>query len=228
MSTPHSFSTSTPKVAIAGRAADTGNYERALSLMGITAITTMHLGQLNDYDALLLPGGGDITPAFFGQHNKGSRNIDVELDIFQLQALDLFVKCQKPVLGICKGIQIINVYFGGTIIQDLPEAEHHAWNGADRYHSSLTEPDSFLNTLYGRQFMINSAHHQGIDETGRDLSVQQRSDDGIIEALRHDVLPVLGVQWHPERLFDPYTPKQAVNGRPLFSYFLSLCNPTIS
>ena len=97
------------QAAIVGRSKDTLNYEKALDAMGVHYLTTMDPGKLSDMDALLLPGGGDITPAFFGQKNHGSRNIDIELDIIQLQALDIFYKARKPVLGICKGMQVINV-----------------------------------------------------------------------------------------------------------------------
>lgn len=210
------------KVVIVGRVRDTGNYEHALAEMGISSLTTLDSGQLTDFDALVLPGGGDITPAFFGQKNQGSKNIDVELDITQLQALNLFVKWKRPVLGICKGIQIINVYFGGTILQDLPQAARHAWDNADRVHNSAALAGSPLCALYGEHFMVNSAHHQGIDRLGRELSVIQTAEDGVIEGIIHPALPIIGVQWHPERLFDYPSPNHTVDGRLLFSYFLSL------
>ncbi|NLL77545.1 MAG: gamma-glutamyl-gamma-aminobutyrate hydrolase family protein [Clostridiales bacterium] len=212
------------KVLIVGRAKDTVNYEKALAAMGISYLTTMELEYLSDFDALLLPGGGDITPAFFGQKNQGSKNMDTELDIIQLQALDFFVKREYPVFGICKGIQVINVYFNGTIIQDLKQAEHHAWNNGDRIHSSVSLPGTPLFSLYGRHFNVNSAHHQGIGKVGYSLSVIQTADDNVVEGIIHDTLPIIGVQWHPERLFDTSVPRDTVDGRPLFSYFLSLCD----
>lgn len=212
------------RVAIVGRAKDTVNYENALKTMGISSLTTMDLGHLSDFNALLLPGGGDITPAFFGQKNQGSKNIDIELDITQLQALDIFVKWKRPVLGICKGIQIINVYFGGTIIQHLPQAAIHAWDHADKVHLSSALPGTPLYSLYGEQFIVNSAHHQGIDALGKDLCIIQTSEDGIIEGLLHTSLPVIGVQWHPERLFRFPSPACTVDGSLLFSYFLTLCS----
>ena len=114
------------KVAIVGRCKDTINYEKALQAMDVGYIVTMDLGKLPDYDALLLPGGGDITPAFFGQKNHGSKNIDIELDITQLQALDVFVKQERPVLGICKGMQIINVFSAAPLYSILknPQGTH--------------------------------------------------------------------------------------------------------
>ena len=220
------------QAAIVGRSKDTVNYEKALDAMGVHYLTTMDPGKLSDMDALLLPGGGDITPAFFGQKNHGSRNIDIELDIIQLQALDIFYKARKPVLGICKGMQVINVYFGGTITQHIKESSEHAWENGDKLHATSVREDSFLGKLYGKRMITNSAHHQAIDRTGRELRIVQTADDGIIEGIAHDKLPILGVQWHPERQFSSqgYCPPahapadEPADGRLLFSYFLSLCS----
>lgn len=221
------------RAAIVGRSRDTVNYEKALDAMGVQYITTMDPGKLSDMDALLLPGGGDITPAFFGQKNHGSRNIDIELDIIQLQALDLFFQWKRPVLGICKGMQIINVYFGGTITQHIQESPGHAWDDGDKLHPTSVLEDSFLGKLYGKRMITNSAHHQAIGRLGRDLHIVQTADDGIIEGIAHDSLPILGVQWHPERLFFSswdcppahHPADEPADGRILFSYFLSLCSP---
>lgn len=210
------------KIAIVGRTKDTVNYEKALTEVGASYLTTMDLGCLNDFDKLLLPGGGDIEPAFFGEKNQGSRNIDTELDILQLQALDLFVKWKRPVLGICKGMQIINVYFGGTIIQDLPEAIYHAWDKEDKIHSTFALPATPLYSLYGAQFLVNSAHHQGVNTIGHNLHIVQTADDNVVEGIIHESLPILGVQWHPERLFQYPNVNQTIDGRMIFRYFLSL------
>lgn len=210
------------KIAITGRNKDTVNYEKALRSMGVSCLTTMDLGRLSQFDGLLLPGGGDITPAFFGQKNQGSRNIDVELDITQLQALELFVKWQRPVLGICKGMQLINVFFGGTIIQHIKESGRHAWDNGDKFHPTTILPDSILAHIYGTDIITNSAHHQAVGSIGRSLRVIQHSADDIVEGIVHDSLPILGVQWHPERMLDDSSP---ADGRLLFSYFLSLCVP---
>lgn len=212
------------KIAIVGRNKDTVNYENALACSGVPFLTTMDMGRLSDYNALLLPGGGDITPAFFGQKNQGSKNIDIELDITQLQALDIFVKWKRPVLGICKGMQIINVYFGGTIIQHIKESEHHAWDNGDKTHPTTILPNSCLATLYGEKITTNSAHHQAVGLLGRGLHPVQYADDGIIEGLVHESLPILGVQWHPERLMGSSAQTLTADGGLIFSYFLSLCS----
>lgn len=209
------------KAAIVGRTQFTANYEKALNSLGVHAQTLLCTGKLQSFDLLVLPGGGDITPAFFGQKNKGSRNIDTELDILQIQALDLFVRQQKPVLGICKGMQLINIFFGGSIKQHLPTACRHEYINGDQYHLTQTLPGSALRKLYGDRFVVNSAHHQGIDLPGKLLKVTQTCDDGVIEGIEHLSLPILGVQWHPERLTENEKPNEAVSGAPLFQEFLS-------
>ena len=194
-----------PMIAIVGRSKDTHNYENALHSLGISHITTLDIQDAERATHLLLPGGGDITPAFFGQHNHSSRNIDTELDILQIQALSSFIEQKKPVLGICKGLQIINVHLGGTIIQDIDTAETHQWIGQDQqhhvYHSGLNHGDFFYQ-LYGTGTSVNSAHHQAIGKLGRDLIPVCRAGDSIIEGIMHTSLPVIAVQWHPERMMD--------------------------
>ena len=88
------------KIAILGRKKDTVNYENFIQKMPATPLTTLSPGELSLCDALILPGGGDITPAFFGEHNTGSRNIDIELDILQFQALEFGLRHGRPILGI--------------------------------------------------------------------------------------------------------------------------------
>ena len=129
-------------------------------------------------------------------------------------------------------MQVINVYFGGTITQHIKESSEHAWENGDKLHATSVREDSFLGKLYGKRMITNSAHHQAIDRTGRELRIVQTADDGIIEGIAHDKLPILGVQWHPERQFSSqgYCPPahapadEPADGRLLFSYFLSLCS----
>lgn len=207
------------KIGIVGRKKDTHNYESLLRSMKIPYVTSLSLGRLATCDALLFPGGGDINPALFGESNQGSRSIDTELDILQLQAFWQGLQNGLPILGICKGMQIINVALGGTILQDLPTAAYHTSADADLYHETRTAPDSFLHELYGESFPTNSRHHQAVGKLGNKLHpVQWCPLDNCIEALVHETLPVFGVQWHPERLDSSQT---TISAHPLLQYFLS-------
>lgn len=210
------------RIAIIGRKTETKNYVDYVKDMDLEPCVTLNPGALAGCDALLLPGGGDITPAFFGERNKGSENIDTELDILQLQALEYAAKRRMPVLGICKGLQIINVGLGGNIIQDMPTAKFHKYAGGDQYHSTVITPGSWLYGLYGADCIVNSAHHQSIDRLGSGLkAVQFCPYDGCIEAIAHSALPILGVQWHPERIDEK---KTMLSGKKVLSYFVSLAS----
>ena len=95
------------KIAVLGRKEASANYEKFILRVCAEPVVSLYPADLTDCEALILPGGGDITPAFFGERNSGSLNIDTELDILQIQALDLFLEKNKPILGICKGMQLI-------------------------------------------------------------------------------------------------------------------------
>lgn len=168
------------------------------------------------FDGLLLPGGVDIDPAIYGQKNVMSKNINNRLDSLQNMVMKRFIKVGKPVFGICRGLQLINVYFGGTLIQHIPNAEAHMKTyDKDSYHYCRSIGSSFIRELYGDCMVVNSAHHQAIGELGSGLEKVQVSDDGIvIEAIEHRSYPIYAVQWHPERLSE---------GRTVLAYFLSQC-----
>ncbi len=152
-------------------------------------------------DGLLLPGGADIEPARYGA--------DPETDDFppepgrdeqELRLLDSALDRGIPVLGICRGLQVVNVAMGGTLHQDVPP---HA--GFDRpttteLHTVTFRPNSTLGRIYGAEHPVNSLHHQTVDRLGDNLVATAHSDDGSVEGLEHADLPVVAVQWHPEML----------------------------
>lgn len=214
------------KVLIAGRLEDVKNYIYALTKAGVEPIVSLVLPTPEGYNAddfagLVLPGGNDVDPALFGQENCGSRTIERELDIAQLGIMDIFVSAKKPVLGICKGCQVINIYFKGNIIQDLNNNVHHqAYHGEAVKHGAFTLPGNPLYELFGGgEIIINSSHHQAVDRLGDGLKVCQYSDDNVAEAIMHETLPVLGVQWHPERMaYDKHIAGEA-DGTLIFKLF---------
>ena len=212
------------KILIAGYPELTHNYEAAISALGACPVTTLHVPDSSVYDGLILPGGGDIDPKLFGQLNCGSRTIDPALDRIQLAILRCFVKNKKPVLGICKGLQLINVYFGGTLIQDLPEDSRsiHTPAAGDFVHATKAAKGTFPEQLYGPNPVTNSAHHQAVSAVGDGLLIAQYTCDFVIEAMYHKSLPVLGVQWHPERMCFAHADPQMDDGALLLRYFASL------
>ncbi len=232
------------RLLIAGYEGTTKNYRKAFASLGIaTEILTKEQGLLSKegipvfdfckknithfYDGLVLPGGGDIAPEFLDFENIGSRNIDLPLDQLQFSLLEQFVCSCKPILGICKGMQLINVFFGGSLIQDLPETslQIHAYDNGDKFHGTKASRSTFIGRLYGTSPITNSAHHQALSSIGDGLFVAQYACDFVVEAIYHKSLPIFGVQWHPERMCSPSVPTennsalQPDDGRLLLHYF---------
>ena len=168
-----------------------------------------------DCGCLLLPGGGDLSPMLYGQTDIACRGLDPARDALEMDLLNLFTSAHRPVLGVCRGMQSVNVFFGGTLVQDLPG--HSSVHGSDRLHSVTAAP-SLLRRLYGERCVVNSSHHQSIDRFGAGLEALQWAPDGTVEALRHRTHPILCVQWHPERLSLP----GAADGQLLYDAFLSM------
>ena len=214
-----------PRIAIPVLDRDVENYSDAVSAAGMVPVIITE-PETEGFDGLLLPGGVDIDPARYGERMNGSRGIDRALDELQFAVLDEFVLKRKPVLGICRGHQLINVYFGGTLIQDIPTAGSHTSvrPGCDRVHLCAAEPGSWIEDLYGNCFASNSAHHQACGRMGKELILDACCNaDGVAEALHHTGLPVFGVQFHPERMCLKHEREDAVNGLPVFSFFRGIC-----
>jgi putative glutamine amidotransferase len=202
-----------PRILIAAFAPQSKNYVRLAEQSGFTAYdlgaqedrTALSFAALlhADYDLLLLPGGGDIDPQLYHQSCRESHAPDPVLDLTQFLLLSHAVARHAPVLGICKGMQLINVYFGGTLHQHLPNAALHSNPSCDVFHDVfLTEDTRFsaICSILSAYPSVNSAHHQGIDLPGRELACIEYAPDGTPEAIVHTDLPVLGLQWHPERM----------------------------
>lgn len=172
-------------------------------------------------DGLLVSGGGDIDPMVYGKRNMPEVGfISPERDFQELYLLDYFYKnTKKPILGICRGLQLINVYFKGTLILDIPKASYpsHSISRNKRYnpsHSVNIVDNSVLKEIVKEdKLYVNSFHHQGIDELASDLIAVASSDDGMIEAVEHKNIKerfLLATQWHPEMMASKHEKQQSI------------------
>lgn len=176
----------------------------------------------DEFDGLILSGGGDVDPAAYGEDNVACIGVDRERDEAEFRLIEAYCRAGKPILGICRGHQVLNVFFGGSLIQHLHDAEKHVpGSSGDNAHKTKAQPGSFPALLYGTEFTVNSAHHQGIGRLAPELTAVQWSEDGVIEACRHRSLPVISVQWHPERMCLRHARSDTVDGGTLFRWFIA-------
>ena len=157
-------------------------------------------------DGLVLTGGGDVDPRRYGAvPSPLSGGIDEERDALEISLVRRAVEAGLPTLAICRGCQVLNVALGGTLIQDLPEVTNLAHLVAQPrsaiVHDVGVQQGSRLSAIVGSSSLgVNSIHHQAVERTAPELTAVGRADDGVVEAIEHPSLPMLGVQWHPEDL----------------------------
>ena len=181
----------------------------ALSYLGCSSCITADLAELERADAIILPGVGAFPDA---------------ADRLRSGGLDQHVLAQgqkKPVLGICRGIQVMNVVLGGTLYQDIKPFEHVPHNDHwAKVHTVTVRRGTLLSRLLGQDtVLVNSQHHQAADRIAPELEIAALSEDGIVEALeKPDAHFCLGVQWHPEWLSDADPAQQG-----LFGAFVEAC-----
>lgn len=174
-------------------------------------------------DGFLFCGGEDITPLLFGQEPLDKLGkTDITLDIFQLRFMRNVLLSGKPILAICRGMQLLNVACGGTICQDISlkqkDCINHMQHSArkDISHKVIVKSGSLLHRLVGKIIFTNSFHHQAVDMTGKGLIASAHTSDGIIEGIElTDYSFAVGIQWHPEAMYRS-TPAM----RKLFSAFI--------
>jgi putative glutamine amidotransferase len=159
-------------------------------------------------DGLLLTGGGDVAPARYAAAQQPlTAGVDTKRDEVEIELVRLAFDLGLPILAVCRGIQLLNVALGGTLLQDLPTAdppfpghmELERWNAAA--HAVRLEPGTLLHRLLGPEISVNSLHHQAVGSLAPGLRVAGRAPDGVIEAVEdHGARFVVGLQWHPEML----------------------------
>jgi putative glutamine amidotransferase len=175
-------------------------------------------GTFERLDGILLPGGEDVDPVHYGAERHPQLGAtDQERDRTELLLTTWALETGMPVLGVCRGVQVLNVACGGTLYQDLhsqrPDLEKHDYFPPkfERFrivHTVEVAPDSLLARALGEGHEVNSMHHQGIAAVGEGLRAVAVAEDGLVEALEMPLRPfVLGVQWHPEELAktDPHS-----------------------
>ena len=192
------------------------NYERWIKSERVEVIKLSpnenNLQDLQKCDGVVLSGGEDVHPRFYNKNEylELCHEIDEKRDEFEWRVLEFTEKNKVPLLGICRGLQIANVFFGGTLIPHIPafgKFDHSRTESDDRYHKVQIDPHSQLRDIVGTSSgEINSAHHQGADRIGKGLVANALSADGIVEGMERES-PVNNsflqlVQWHPERMND--------------------------
>lgn len=196
------------KEGIALYSADFDGIARSMRKLGAQVCAVNAHTDISGFDGLILPGGGDIHPSRYGEKKAGSKNINNKLDNMQFAVLDKFVKAGKPVFGVCKGIQVINVYFGGSLNQNIKK-HMGVW------HYVTKTADSRFFSVYGKRQRVLSYHHQSIKKLGNGLRIIQKAKGGTVEAVEHATLPVYGVQYHPEAM--------EASGKKILKKFLQVC-----
>ncbi len=189
---------------------------------------------LEQMDGFVFQGGTDLAPETYGETPIGRWKGDPRRDQYEMKLLDYAIQNNKPVFGICRGFQLMNAYFGGTLYQDITTQHEEALQHRDAAaydqlnHQIEFVPDKLLDHLFKNQqgsMTVNTVHHQAVKELGKDLEVLAVCpDDGIIEAFHWTKAPegkVLGVQWHPE--FSANSQTKLIDEKVIYNNFLSYC-----
>lgn len=159
-------------------------------------------------DGLILTGGKDASPHHYGESPlQELGEVDYERDLAELELIRFARELNKPMLGICRGMQIINVALGGTLVQDIPsqvpQALQHAQKGSKMYgaHTVTLAPGFLKDVLEKEEVLVNTSHHQSVKDLAPGLRVSAIAPDGVVEAIENADATIVGVQWHPERMW---------------------------
>lgn len=195
------------------------NYDRAIRAVGAEAVFSENVKRAFDCDALLLAGGGDVSPCFYRSREKNCKSVSLVRDVCEQYLLARFERANAPVMGVCRGLQMINVYFSGTLAQSIEKARLHYDETRDVYHETENK-SGFMRDIFGKRLFVNSCHRQKIDLTGKNVVPCAFSPDGVIEAAYRKGTKIFGVQFHPERPFS--AAGDLSKGLLIYEYFLSL------
>ena len=169
-------------------------------------------------DGILLTGGTDIDPARYG-HDPSPELFapEPERDAFELALLDAAAELRRPLLGICRGFQMLNVHGGGTLNQHVPSHARFDRASNAAAHEVAFTPGSLMTSFYGSSQKVNSLHHQTLDSLASDYTATGWADDGAtVEAIESESRPWVGVQWHPEWM-------DGSDSDPVFAWLVEKC-----
>jgi len=185
--------------------------------------------EYTDINGLLLSGGPDIDPVYYGEEEHETADINADRDALELPLFKWAIEKDLPVFGICRGIQVMNVAIGSSLYQDIPSQFTDSLmhkimeNTDDSWHNIKIQPSSLLNQITGEtSAKVNSRHHQSLKVIGEGFTVTAQSEDGIIEAIEDGSKRfMLGVQYHPERMFkEPDSSELREHAAKLFEAFI--------
>ena len=157
-------------------------------------------------DGILISGGSDLHPSYYTEDvNYEIKIVERDRSGFEFAIIHEIIKLKKPVLGICYGMQLINVVFGGSLYQDIKQQVPAAIGHREGWHTIKIDDNKLIDR---GEFKVNSSHHQAVKVIGQRLNAIAFSADGIVEAVYSEDYPfLLGVQWHPERMKDSLSEK---------------------
>lgn len=174
-------------------------------------------------DGIIITGGDDISPKYYNDVTSGYCGmLDLNRDSFDYLVIKEAINKKIPILGICRGMQMINVYFGGSLYQDITLNSSfnigHSQKSKKEVptHNVTVSKDSMLYNIFGDEVWVNSFHHQAIKELGKGLIATGYSSDGLVEIIEEPSCNIIGVQWHPEMMASNYKMRE------LFKYYISL------
>lgn len=173
----------------------------------VVTLSKDDIEKIDDCDGFVLSGGVDIHPKYYngkqGYDNAPTR-FNTERDDFEFSLLSKAIEAKRPVLGVCRGLQLINVFCNGTLVQDMGnQNDIHTDDQNDKTHMVEVSSGTMLADIVGEKSgIVNSAHHQSIDKLGQNLVANSFSKDGTIEGIewKENKTFILAVQWHPERM----------------------------
>ncbi|HWR94534.1 MAG TPA: gamma-glutamyl-gamma-aminobutyrate hydrolase family protein [Flavobacterium sp.] len=187
------------------------SYESAIEIIELS-YEINNIQDVSICDAVIFTGGVDMDTIEKIEYANAPKKFNRARDLFEMAVLKKSLQEQKPILGICRGLQLINVYFGGTLHLDIGETKNktHQRETKDKTHPIKIEKDSLFYKIVKQEFgEVNSAHHQSIDKLGSGLKTVAHTKDGLIEAIE-SVNPneqfLVAVQWHPERMSNLESP----------------------